>query len=79
MNSVLDFAGFFLYVVYRIIMIPISAVLYVFLTLVLIYGQTHQLLNYIPKLVHEVRLQLHSIKQPIHFKKKPVFRFFSHS
>ena len=78
MNGVLDFVGFFLYLVYRVVMIPIVTVLYLFLFLTHVYSLTGQMLNYAPKLVKEVRLQLYAIKPQFHFKRKTVARVFSH-
>jgi hypothetical protein len=40
MRSVLEFAGFFLFVGYRVVMLPILSVLYLLLAVVLFYHQS---------------------------------------
>lgn len=78
MNGVLDFVGFFLFLVYRVVMIPIVTVLYFFLFLSYFFGLTGQMLNYAPRLIKEARLLFHNIKPQLHFKRKTVARVFSH-
>ena len=78
MNSVLDFIGFFLYLVYRIVMIPIVAVLYLFLAAAYFYNWVFNTLYYSRKVIAEVRLFYYFTKQVLHFKGKTVVRSLSH-
>ena len=78
MNGVLDFVGFFLYLAYRIVMIPIVAILYLFLAVASIYGLIGFMMNYAHRLVGDARLLFQFIKQAIQYKRKTVVRIFSH-